>query len=97
MDAHTNVCTHMYFVGMSSQHYFYYFSPSPYITHIQILPHVCVYIYSATHRLPGADLRLTLNVPGSPWLTSVYDQKPLVICLVKPSVYVMRVCVCVCL
>lgn len=48
----------------------------------------CVYIYSATHRLPGADLRLTLNVPNSPQLTLVYDQDHLVICLVKQSVCV---------
>lgn len=66
--------------------------PLPYIKFICVhkLGYVCVYIYSTTHRLPGADLRLGLNVADFPWFTHVYDQDQLVICLVKPSVR----CVC---
>lgn len=62
--------------------------------HTKMLGHVRVYIYSATRRLPGADLRLTLNVPSSLWFLPVYDQELLVICLVRRSVYIMHVCVC---
>lgn len=60
----------------------------------KMLRHARVSIYPATRRLPGADLRWTPNVPSSPWFLPVCDQELSVICLVRRSVYIMHVYVC---
>lgn len=79
-----------------------HFIPPRYYTHIQVHPvtRLCLHTLLGGH--PGAELRLTVDVPGSLWCTPMYDQESSAICLVWPRLPVhvrvlVRTCVSECI